>query len=1665
VGIVSLLLFAFRVPATIYYVNATNPAPAAPFATWATAATNIQDAVDLTTSGDTVLVTNGVYAYGGLSVAGTLTNRIALTNAITVQSVNGPWVTTILGAGATNGPSAVRCAWLTNGAALIGFTLTGGATLNTGDQTTLLSGGGVWCASSNALVQNCVIFSNTAWSAGAGNYQGTIVGSLICSNGIQNINGGASSKSILKNCTIVGNACYGVVSPMSMTNCVIYFNTYLGGTVNYSAIGNSFSHCCTTPQLAGAGNFITAPQLLSDGAHLATNSPCIGAGVGLGAGTDIFGLAWSNPPSIGCAEWYPMPAIVAQPAIQFPVTGGLMIGTSVAGAPPFVCWWTKNGQPVQNDGHYSSADTTALLINNVSLSDAGAYQVVVSNAFGVVTSAVSQVSIHCVAGSGSAVPPYSDWNTAATNIQDAISVSQAGDIVLVTNGLYAFGGLALVGNLTNRVALNQAIMVQSVNGPWVTTIQGGNGTNGAPASRCAWLTNGAALVGFTLEGGRTQGGSPTVSNGGGVWCASSNAIVANCIICSNYCYNYGGGAYLGTLRNCAVYGNNSVYGGGSYYSYLINCTVTTNYASQGGGANQGGLTNCIIYNNRPDNIFNGGFLQVSYCCTYPLPLGGIGNFTNPPLVFVDNVHLSTNSPCISAGVNLGANADIDGRPWGNPPSIGCSEAPTAPLVGQPVTRLGGGPVGITITAPFTGSAPFSYWWLHDGAILTNSSQFISAQTSSLLVAGSSSSDAGAYQLVVSNSFGVVTSAVVQLVVHCVDAGGANPVSPYSSWATAATNIQDAIAASATGDIVLVTNGLYATGGISMDGIITNRVSVNKAILLQSVNGADTTIVQGAWDPVSTNGPGAIRCAWLTTNAVMSGFTLRGGATQSAGSGGGVWGPLSNVTLTNFTPAAAVANCVIISNAAGNVGAGAYQVILNHCTLVTNTAINKGGGAASCYLINCMVSGNRAGDVFSAGWGGGLNYCMATNCAVTRNTAATSGGGAYQSTLVNCTVTGNQVANQNGGGVATCVLLNSIVYLNQVLLFADSTSNSYNSSFSYSCTAPAVTGVGNIASDPLLLVDGIHLSASSPCIGAGNAPATSNTDIDGQSWNNPPSIGCDEWQPAPVIAVKPAFQIGTPAHGFTSRVTVAGQAPFAYLWSKDGVPILDDGHHSNSGTASLTVNNFGPEDAGLYQVVITNSSGAVTSAIVPLVIHVVDASSLNPEAPHFSWSTAAATIQDAINIAAPGDVVLVTNGLYATGGLVVAGDLTNRVALNKAITVISVNGYSTTTIQGVWDPVTTNGSGAVRCAYVGDGAVLNGFTLQNGATRAAGDAFSGGPLESGGGVYCNSTSGTVANCVLSNNSAIYGGGMANGTLNNSLVVYNQAYSQGGGAYYGTLNGCTVIDNASVFSGGGACYSLVRNSIVLYNSFITFGSSPLANNYLVGSSAFSYSCTTPVPPGTGNKYVDPVFLDLFHISSLSSCRGAGSPLYSSGADLDGESWNNPPSMGCDEVVASNLTGPLGVNIHSSATNLFVSRFDSFTGLFSGRPSYLSWSFGDGTVLTNGAGTVGHKWTNTGDYNVTFTAYNMDNPLGVSTNVVVSVQPFTIPQLQPTVSLTNGFGFQFAGQTNATYFVQYTTNLVPPVTWQTLQTIFYNTQNLIQFTDGSGTNMARFYRVSVQ
>jgi hypothetical protein len=800
-------------------------------------------------------------------------------------------------------------------------------------------------------------------------------------------------------------------------------------------------------------------------------------------------------------------------------------------------------------------------------------------------------------------------------------------------------------------------------------------------------------------------------------------------------------------------------------------------------------------------------------------------------------------------------------------------------------------------------------------------------------------------------------------------------------------------------------------------------------------------------------------------------------------GGGVFG-----TKTN----ALVYNCILVTNYASYLGGGAFSVTVSHSTLTANHAVGStgstltgagsGGGAANCNLINCLVTANIA----AQSYGGGAQNCNAINCAFTKNLAHVYGGGVYQGSLVNCTVADNTstgFGSGYGGAVTSATLTNCIVYGNS-LTGSGSGTNYFSCTFSYSDTDPLPASPGNEDVNPQLLADGFHLAATSPCIGAGTVSALSGAAIDGNSWNNPPSIGCVEWQPAPIIASQPTFQVSPANHLLIFSLQMAGLPPFSGQWNYAGTALQDDSHYTGSATISLVVSNFILADVGGYQVVVNNFFGSVTSQVAQVVMHAVDAAGTNPAPPYFTWATAATNIQDAVDAALPGEIVLVTNGIYARGGRRYSNGITNRVLVTQpGLAIIGVNGYASTIIQGAWDPHTTTGPLAVRCCFLATNNVsLTGFTLQGGATSggtlvrddpASNDNVGGGVASVGkpwpfdtvafGGVEVN-------NCLIISNTAGYfnssaggvyggdGGGASYVNLNNCILTGNSAY-EGGGAYNSQLTNCSVSGNQAISLGGGTSNGDLYNSI----SFNNFAGLMGANSW--SPLAILYCCTTPAATGAGNISADPQFVDaVCHLSAASPCIGAGSSLYSSGVDIDGEAWNLPPSMGADEVDPADFAGPLSVSIQLPQPPLFVGRFLNFTGQITGRAASLTWSWGDGTIATNVSYFTSHAWTNAGTYTVTFTAYNNDYPEGVSSSVMVDLSPLNVPQLQPVVLSTNGFQFQFAGQSNVLYTIEYATNLLPPLTWQPLQTIPYSSGGTEEFTD-SITNEARFYRVLAQ
>ena len=764
------------------------------------------------------------------------------------------------------------------------------------------------------------------------------------------------------------------------------------------------------------------------------------------------------------------------------------------------------------------------------------------------------------------------------------------------------------------------------------------------------------------------------------------------------------------------------------------------------------------------------------------------------------------------------------------------------------------------------------------------------------------------------------------VVLYVDLNSTNPIPPYADWSTAATTIQDTVDAAVDGDQILVTNGVYTNGGRVVYGSLTNRVVINKAVTVQSVNGPAVTVIEGYQVPGTTIGDSAMRCVYLTNNAVLSGFTLTNGATRAAGdgdleqSGGGAWCESTNARITDCVFTANVANnsgggifsgtlfnCTLSINTAGGDGGGAAKAVLNQCTLNGNSTGNNGGGAAGGTLNDCLITNNVAwtwngggasGSTLnrctltgnSALYGGGAVACTVNNCTLVANGAAYGGGadgsdlnnclvvsnsvndtgaGAFDSTLTNCTVWGN-TASDGTGGIEGCDAYNCII-------FGNDPANYRWGNLDYCCTEPLPgDGSGNFSSDPLLidpLSGDFHLQSNSPCINQGNdAYVASTTDLDGNPriFDGTVDVGAYEFQTSvPLQAViHPESTNAVLGYPLNLTGSTLGGMGTTNSWDfGDGTGASNQWSVAHTWTA-----------AGDYPVTLTvfndaNPGGVNATVIIHVltqILYYVDANGTNPVAPYSSWDKAATTIQNVVDIAMAGATVVVNDGVYAPFGG------------NKPLNIQSVKGPATTMVDG---------GGAQRCVYLAGGAALSGFRLTNGAT-----------WDNGGGVFCEAATTVVSNCVFVGNSASShsGGGAFGGTLNNCIFTNNVAYA-GGAASYCALNNCVLIDNSAEEGGaayfcslnnctlvgntagqGGAAYeSELNNCIVYYNS------PPSGPDALYCSLNY---CATPAPGGAGNITNEPVFVNLaggdFHLQSNSPCINAGNNTFINGVnDLDG------------------------------------------------------------------------------------------------------------------------------------------------------------------------------------
>ncbi|MCK5851812.1 hypothetical protein KAH27_02175 [bacterium] len=743
---------------------------------------------------------------------------------------------------------------------------------------------------------------------------------------------------------------------------------------------------------------------------------------------------------------------------------------------------------------------------------------------------------------------------------------------------------------------------------------------------------------------------------------------------------------------------------------------------------------------------------------------------------------------------------------------------------------------------------------------------------------------------------ILTSKLLFGAAHFVSTNGTS-ISPYTSWETAATNIQDAVDIAVPGEEIFVTNGVYQSGGALTPGFtLMNRVMIDKAVAVHSINGPENTIIEGGYSSIT-------RCVYLTNGAVLSGFILRYGNTTTNNdgnffyerSGGGVLldhGGLVSNCFIRYNSAISgwgggvfcysggiVVNCDINDNFAVNVGGACCEEggeiinskiynntagvfiggvscnnggIIDGCIISNNTVVdaNIGGGICSGggVIKNSIITGHSvvmtefstAGGL-EIGHGGTAEWCRITDnisrekgagvylesggvmrhCFIKGNSSkegagvyckefasvensffcdnsGNMGGGLYLiGSAYNCTFSGNYVT-WRGGGVYCAdsgKMVNSLIYNNEAPEGTNIFLENPGTGITYCCTTPLISGSGNISANPMLAgVFNPHIVSNSPCINTGinsSVPVSVDIDFEQRIFGGTVDIGCDE------------FING----GMTGGLSVAIITDYTNSVINFPLTFISD-IQGKADTFQWNIEGFGiPENKtfitkmwstpGNYKIELKASNVDYPAGVSATVeVHIVSAftnyaavNSAMPVPPYSSWSTAAANIQDAIDVCPAGGIVLVSNGLYSSGGEIAAGS-SNRIAIMKPITVMSIAGAENTIITGV----KILGYKAVRCAYVGEGACLIGFTLTNGATSKTG---SENRDINGGGIFIDKNA-TVSNCVVKNNQAWYrGGGIFIGSesvVQNCLIADNLS-GNGGGVY---CDSAAVLISSRIFN---------------------------------------------------------------------------------------------------------------------------------------------------------------------------------------------------------------------------------------------------------------------------
>ena len=194
-----------------------------------------------------------------------------------------------------------------------------------------------------------------------------------------------------------------------------------------------------------------------------------------------------------------------------------------------------------------------------------------------------------------------------------------------------------------------------------------------------------------------------------------------------------------------------------------------------------------------------------------------------------------------------------------------------------------------------------------------------------------------------------------------------------------------------------------------------------------------------------------------------------------------------------------------------------------------------------------------------------------------------------------------------------------------------------------------------------------------------------------------------------------------------------------------------------------------------------------------------------------------SIQSAINSSIDQDTVMVSPGFYQEN--------INFNGRNIVVTSTYVLDQDSLIIESTIIDGNNDGSVATFAGGEINSAILQGFTLRNGNGNYADPDGNGSFYTYGGGVYCKSSSPTLKDLIIKNNSGNVGGGGgvfcydASPTIDGCIISNNLTDDVGGGLY--ARSGSDLIIRDSEFNSneadlGGGCYFRDQSEPLISNT---------------------------------------------------------------------------------------------------------------------------------------------------------------------------------------------------------------------------------------------------------